>query len=110
MSMMLLVSAGSRLAVGSSARMTAGRCASARAGDEAAGHADRAGSRLDEAVEGAEERGLAGAAPSQDDDELTLANGEVDLVQRDRRGRPDDAEPQDLDHGGGRGLSGAERR
>src|SRR5262245_10063091 len=201
MSMMLLVSAGSRLAVGSSARMTAGRCASARdrdalllaagegvgaavrevsepdlrqartgqlvvgrrkvteharggpdvaeasgedildhrsalhevelledhadlpadlpklagasAGYEAAGGADRSIGRLDEAIERAKERGLAGAAPAQDGDELTGADDEVDLMQRHRRGRADDAKPRDLDHGGGRshggGCGGAQR-
>src|SRR5258705_10418757 len=58
------------------------------AGDEAAGHADRAGGRLDEAVEGAEERGLAGAAPPAGGDEPTPANHEGHPGQRDPRGRP----------------------
>src|SRR5437899_1489291 len=70
----------------------------AGAGDGAAGHVDRAGGGLDEPVERAEKRGLAGAAPAEHHDELTLTDDEVDPVKRDRRRRQDDAQPRDLDH------------
>src|SRR5262249_62251172 len=63
--------------------------------------------------ERAKERGFAGAAPAQDGHELTGADDEVDPMQSDRRGRADDAEPGDLDHGGecshGGGYGGAQR-
>src|SRR5207244_335488 len=57
-----------------------------------------AGGGLNEPVERAEERGLAGAAPAEHHDELTLTDDEVDPAQRNRRRRQDDAEPRDLDH------------
>ena len=80
----------------------------AGAGDLPAGHADRPGSGLDETVQRAQERGLAGAAGTEDDDELAALDDEIDPVERHRRGRQDHAQPGDLDHRrrGGRGQRG----
>src|SRR5207247_18040 len=106
MSMMLVVSCGSRLAVGSSARITAGDWARARAmatrccspPESASGDADDARRRLDQPVDRAQERRLASPALAEDDDELAGADGEVDPLEGYRRGREDDGEPRDLDH------------
>src|SRR4029077_3212117 len=83
-------------------------CDRAGAGDGAAANADYSRGRLDEPVQAPQEGGLSGAAPAEDDDELAAADGEIDPVQRDRRGRQDDTQPRDLDHrrGGGGGQRG----
>ncbi len=54
--------------------------------------------RLGQPVDRAQERGLAGPAPAEDDDELARADGEIDLLEGHRVGREHDGEPRDLDH------------
>src|SRR5439155_390510 len=70
----------------------------ARAGHGASGDADDARRRLDQPVDRAQERRLAGPALAEDDDELAGADGEVDPLEGYCRGREDDGEPRDLDH------------
>ena len=69
-----------------------------RAGDLAPVDAHDTARRFDEAVDRAEQRGLAGAALAEDDDELAGSHDEIHAVEDHGGGRQRDAQPRDLDH------------